>query len=469
MRIADLPYRFFVAHRGAGAYVAPENTEEALRVGAANPDADLLEFDVRVLADGSGAVWHDATVDRLTTSRGPVDRLTRAEFERLTVDAGSWFGGGAGDMRPLVLDRLLDEFGGRHLLLAHPKDTAATELVIREVIRRGLGGSVLVQTFSRDDARRVRDAGLEAQLLVSDPAYAPPRRLVRDGVRRVSLDDRLPDAVIREYVAAGLTVSVWNVDRQYRRDHLYRLGVRGIDGDDPTYVSGDTARYRRDHDPFARQTWWYGQIGQNQSPAHLTATARGRFERPDRWRVDRGTFPLFVLQGWASPLPSPAAYELSLTLRYRKRSADRTRGAEVYFSAERDSPYDGADGPLNGGYSAVLREDGTLGLYRRDPGRTVRLGTVRTPPPREERPVRLRITVAGGTVTVARGDETISVRDAVHRGGYVFLGRRASPGHEGPAVAFSQVRVGSPESMTASRHGGRRVGSSTSRPSGSRR
>jgi glycerophosphoryl diester phosphodiesterase len=476
VRIADLPHRFFVAHRGAGAYVAPENTEEALRLGAADPDADLLEFDVRVLADGTGAIWHDATVDRLTTSTGPVGRLTRTEFERLRVDASSWFGGGVKDTHPIVLDRVLDEFGGRHLLLAHPKDTAATRLVIREVSRRGLRDSVLVQTFSREDVRRVLAAGLHGQLLISDPARERPERIVADGIRRVSLDNRLPDDAIRAYVRAGLSVSVWNVDRQYRRDHLYRLGVRGIDSDDPTYVSGDTARYRRAHDPFARQTWWYGHIGQNQSPTRLTATARGRFERPDRWHVDRGEYPLFVLQGWTSPLPSPRSYELRTTLRYDDLGADRTRWAGVYFSAKNDSAYSGADSPRGAGYSAVLRVDGTLGLYREDPGRTVALKTVTTPPPRRNQAIHLRIAVEGGTVSVTRGHATISVHDDTYRGRYVFLGRQASPGHEGPGVSFSGVRrrdglrTGPVEPATASRHrGGPRAGSSASPSSASRR
>ena len=442
-----LPWHYFVAHRGAGAFVAPENTLRALRRGNADPDVDLLEFDVRVLADGAGAVWHDATVDRTTTSTGPVEALTSAEFRRLVVDASRWFGGGVRDTHPILLDQVLEEFGGRRLLLAHPKDAAAMRLVIREVTRRGLTGSVLVQTFSRADLRRALAAHLDGQLLILDAAQAGadgPEALLADGITRVTVGRTVPGRVIRRYVDAGLTVSAWNVDRQYRRARLHRLGVRGIDSDDPTYVSGDVGRYRRTRDPFATQTWWYGHIGQDQTPQALSASRRGRFLPPDWWHVDLGAYPLFVLQGWASPLSSPERYTLRLRMRYDALGADRTRWGGVYFSARYDSPYSDADSPLNAGYSAILRADGTLGLYRKDPGRTVALKAIRTPAPVRGTVARLRITVTGSTVTVARTDvpgRAITVDDGTHRGRYLFLGRQAYAGHEGPGVSFSHVTV----------------------------
>src|SRR2546430_194112 len=79
LRLADLPQHYFIAHRGAGAFLAPENTEQALQRGNSE-DADMLEFDVRVLTDGAGGIWHDATVDRISTSTGSVDDLNSAAF-----------------------------------------------------------------------------------------------------------------------------------------------------------------------------------------------------------------------------------------------------------------------------------------------------------------------------------------------------------------------------------------------------
>jgi glycerophosphoryl diester phosphodiesterase len=446
VRLADLPTRYFIAHRGAGAYVAPEDTEQALDRGNSEPDADLLEFDVRVLTDGVGGVWHDPTVDRVSTSTGPVDDLSSTAFSKLTIDANSWFGGGVSNAHPILLDQVLSEFGGKRLLLAHPKDTAAMKLVIDEVTGRGLTDAVQVQTFSRSDLKLAVDAGLNGQLLIQDAAQAEvdtPAKVLADGIKRVSIQDKLSDGVIRDYVKSGLLVSVWNVDRQYRRDQLYALGVRGIDSNDPTYVSGDTAIYRRDRDPFSTQTWWYGQISQTQTADALTASKRGRFIAPNWWHVNLGEYPLFVLQGWASPLPK--SYTLQLQIRYDSLGKDRTRWGGVYFSAKNDSAYSDADSSLNGGYSAILRTNGTLGLYRKDAGKTVTLKTLATAALKKGQVASLHISVSGSSVTVTRvdgPDKKITVKDTKYRGGYVFLGRHASAGHEGPGVSFANVTVG---------------------------
>jgi glycerophosphoryl diester phosphodiesterase len=446
VRLADLPTRYFIAHRGAGAYVAPEDTEQALDRGNSEPDADMLEFDVRVLTDGVGGVWHDPTVDRVSTSTGPVDDLSSTAFSKLTIDANSWFGGGVSNAHPILLDQVLSEFGGKRLLLAHPKDTAAMKLVIDEVTGRGLTDAVQVQTFSRSDLKLAVDAGLNGQLLIQDAAQAAvdtPAAVLADGIKRVSVQDKLSDGVIRDYVKSGLLVSVWNVDRQYRRDQLYALGVRGIDSNDPTYVSGDTAIYRRDRDPFSTQTWWYGQISQTQTADALTASKRGRFIAPNWWHVNLGEYPLFVLQGWASPLPE--SYTLKLQIRYDSLGKDRTRWGGVYFSAKNDSAYSDADSSLNGGYSAILRTNGTLGLYRKDAGKTVTLKTLATAALKKGQVASLHISVSGSSVTVTRvdgPDKKITVKDTKYRGGYVFLGRHASAGHEGPGVSFANVTVG---------------------------
>lgn len=75
-------------HRGNAGF-APENTmisfEEALDLGV-----DALETDVRLSSDGVPFLFHDASLERITGTRGPADSLTIAELRAL--DAGSWKG-----------------------------------------------------------------------------------------------------------------------------------------------------------------------------------------------------------------------------------------------------------------------------------------------------------------------------------------------------------------------------------------
>ncbi|MGH3380880.1 MAG: hypothetical protein ACRDP6_39710, partial [Actinoallomurus sp.] len=109
-----------------------------------------------------------------------------------------------------------------------------------------------------------------------------------------------------------------------------------------------------------------------------------------------------------------------------------------------DSAYSDADSSLNGGYSAILRTNGTLGLYRKDAGKTVTLKTITTAALKTGQTASLHISVSGSTVTVTRvdgPDKTIKVTDTKYRGGYVFLGRHASAGHEGPGLSFSYVTL----------------------------
>jgi glycerophosphoryl diester phosphodiesterase len=444
-RLVDLPRRFFVAHRNAGAFLAPENTAQALDAGVADPDADLLEFDVQVLKDGAGGIMHDPTVDRVTTGTGKVADHDSAAFRRLVIDAPSWFGGKATATHPILLGQVLDEFAGRRLLLAHPKDTPAMRLVIDAVTGRGLTDRVMVQTFSRSDAALAERRGITTQVIVGGAQQATvdtPEAIKAAGIRRVSVWAALSDTLIASYVRAGLVVTCYDVDRQYRRDQLYALGVRGIDTNDPPYVRGDVARYRRTRDPFTTQNWWYGQIGQAQHPEALAARQRGRFIAPNWWHVNLGDYPLLALQGWAV---LPRSYTLRLNMRWDSLGADRTRWGGVYFSAVRDSAFTSADSSLNGGYLAILRRNGDLILYRKDPGHTKRLGSVTTPAPKKGATVKLRVAVSTSSVTVTRyegADRSVTVKDSRYRGRYLYLGRHASTGHQGPGLSFGGVSIG---------------------------
>ena len=80
------PYPRYVAHRGAGK-LAPENTLAAMRVGFEH-GYRMVEFDVKLSADGVPFLLHDDTLERTTNARGAADALTWSELSLL--DAGSW-------------------------------------------------------------------------------------------------------------------------------------------------------------------------------------------------------------------------------------------------------------------------------------------------------------------------------------------------------------------------------------------
>jgi glycerophosphoryl diester phosphodiesterase len=71
------------AHRG-GAALAKENTLDAFE-NAVALEADGVELDVRASRDGRVVVHHDETLDRTTTLRGAVNRVTADELWRAGV------------------------------------------------------------------------------------------------------------------------------------------------------------------------------------------------------------------------------------------------------------------------------------------------------------------------------------------------------------------------------------------------
>jgi glycerophosphoryl diester phosphodiesterase len=104
-----LPRPTIFAHRGSSAH-APENTLPAFRL-ALEQNADALELDAKLTADGKIVVIHDQSVDRTTEGSGLVKKLTLAELRQL--DAGSHFDiAFRGELIP-TLDEVLDEFGRR--------------------------------------------------------------------------------------------------------------------------------------------------------------------------------------------------------------------------------------------------------------------------------------------------------------------------------------------------------------------
>ncbi|NMC78815.1 MAG: glycerophosphodiester phosphodiesterase, partial [Chloroflexi bacterium] len=87
------------AHRGASAD-APENTLAAFRL-AVDENADGIELDAKLSADGQVVVIHDQSVDRTTDGHGRVGQLTLAQLKEL--DAGSSFSPGfAGERIPTL-------------------------------------------------------------------------------------------------------------------------------------------------------------------------------------------------------------------------------------------------------------------------------------------------------------------------------------------------------------------------------
>ncbi|MCP3817561.1 glycerophosphodiester phosphodiesterase [Streptomyces sp. A3M-1-3] len=225
-----LPRTVYTAHRG-GALEAPENSMAALAAAYERGAAQVIDADTRMLRDGTLVVMHDATLDRTTTSSGPVRALTARHWRDVRLRAGG--------ERPPTVDEVLDRFGGRTLVMLEAKDPDSLGRLARAIHRRGLSRSVLVNTNRPDVARRAHHKGLTAQLWRSARQLrTDDPRSWRSFVDVLDVDHGARDTDLRRAVRSGIA-RVWahTVNTPKARDRALRLGCDGIITDAPELLA----------------------------------------------------------------------------------------------------------------------------------------------------------------------------------------------------------------------------------------
>ncbi|HKE38930.1 MAG TPA: glycerophosphodiester phosphodiesterase [Casimicrobiaceae bacterium] len=207
------PYPRFAAHRGAGK-LAPENTLAAMRIGHAH-GYRMVEFDVKLSADGVPFLLHDDTLDRTTTGHGRADALTWGEIAKL--DAGAWHSAPfAGEGVPTLA-------GIAHWALANrvacnieikpmpgrERDTGAAVALDAQTLWRGADVPPLLSSFSESALAAARDAVPELQraLLVDRIPHDWQTRLAHLECVALDSDYRELDAgIVATAHAAGYKV-----------------------------------------------------------------------------------------------------------------------------------------------------------------------------------------------------------------------------------------------------------------------
>lgn len=249
------------AHRGAD--TARENTLPAFR-RAVERGYGYLELDVRTTADGVLMVFHDETLDRITTGSGRLSDHTWEELSRLRVidpEAVRARSSGAAASGGTAVADLLE---GEHLLRFEDllgewpevrlnvdlKDDSAADAIARVIHRHDAWDRVLIASFHDSRRRRfTRAAGRRiamsggglaiAALVVAAPlglAGFVGRRMAHVNCVQVPVKQGPIPVVTRTFVArcqaAGLQVHVWVVDDPAEMERLLALGVDGLMTDD---------------------------------------------------------------------------------------------------------------------------------------------------------------------------------------------------------------------------------------------
>lgn len=229
------PHPEIIAHRGAG-LLAPENTLAALRL-AASLGQRMVEFDVKLTADGEAVLLHDDTLDRTTDGRGPVAARTLASLD--TLDAGAWHGPTFAGERIPTLDAAIDLLRALHLdanveLKPCPGRARETGARVTAILRDRwpLGATPpLVSSFSAEALQASREVApsLPRALLVDAVTDAALDRAVSLGCVALDVNHRaLDEAALARVRSCGLRVLVWTVNDPARAAALRSMGVDGV-------------------------------------------------------------------------------------------------------------------------------------------------------------------------------------------------------------------------------------------------
>ena len=128
------------AHRGIHGEGAAENSLTAFRLAAEGGYG--IELDVRLTRDGEVVVFHDATVDRVTSHTGKVIDLDAAELKEMRLL-------GTEDTVPLFSE-VLSLVGGRVPLLVELKEEPGNRGIAQKALEilRGYEGMYIVESFN---------------------------------------------------------------------------------------------------------------------------------------------------------------------------------------------------------------------------------------------------------------------------------------------------------------------------------
>jgi glycerophosphoryl diester phosphodiesterase len=230
-----LPGRItYIAHRG-GSLEVPENSMEGLLATYRRGTAQILDFDTRLLADGTPVVMHDATLDRTTNDTGPVRALDRQDWNYVRIVPRPQLGPGWHAERPPTVAEVLDTFGGRIGLTLEAKDPESLPALARLIKQRKLTHSVYVNTNRPSLAEQIKKDGLLAQVWRSAAQMRndQPDKW-RGFVDALDVDYLASDADLRKFARAGVP-QVWahTISTVRDRDRVLRLGCNGIMTDAP--------------------------------------------------------------------------------------------------------------------------------------------------------------------------------------------------------------------------------------------
>jgi glycerophosphoryl diester phosphodiesterase len=208
-----------IAHRGASRR-ALENSLEAFSLSLADR-ADMIEFDIRLSADGEPVVLHDARTGRTARENLAVARWDAARLAKVRLRNG--------EPVPFLAD-VLDLIRGAVPVNIETKTAGGILAALRVMDDMRYGGEVLLSSGLREECLAAREArpAIPCGLVTGRPSASDIDFCQRHSLSSIHPDCRkLTVLRIRKVREAGLPLLPYTVDDE---DDFFRLVEGGADG-----------------------------------------------------------------------------------------------------------------------------------------------------------------------------------------------------------------------------------------------
>ena len=210
----------FVAHRGASDR-ALENSLSAFSI-AASDGADMIEFDVRLTADGVPVVFHDERTGRTAKANLEVARMAAARLHAVLLKNGE----------PIPsLAEALDLVRGRVPLNVESKVRGGVAAAAKVLAGARYRGAILLSSAVREECLAARSLlpGLPCGLVTRRPSMSDLAFCLRHELSSIHPDHRFLTVLrIRKVLSAGIPLLPYTVDDPGVAFRLVDAGAAGV-------------------------------------------------------------------------------------------------------------------------------------------------------------------------------------------------------------------------------------------------
>jgi hypothetical protein len=447
------------AHRGGGAYMAPEEAPEAYNWTlnyadgtATSLDGIFFDCDIDRTSDGTPVLMHDSTVDRTTDGTGATSSFTTSAFLALNIDPENStppLGGWAHD-HPMTFQGLLDLLAptGRPLL-AEDKIGPLSD-VVTLLNNSAMKSRTILAADTTAGLAPINAAGIQSMLVgfpsANDTAATVVAAAPTYFAYSYTSTTYYTDAYLQTLANAGIKNTFYTIRRRSEyATQMARPGVIGGASDDPFYMLGyNVIENSLD---LSNGRYHHGMI---EASASLQNGKRPTISGGKIVFNQPTTASQWMLLGSLADETQGIPTRITFTVTWNALGTDTARWFGFAFGAPNDRSvyFNSANADNQGvGYVAQMRQNGQLLLSKLNgdglAATGIATGTAANPVTAVPTSINFQIDYNKSTkaITFTRLDTgaSVTVTDATYTGAYMHIGNNSQAA--GQQISFSNIVV----------------------------